>query len=210
VTDEPPEAGDSDLRRRAAWLFAMLVVVAGLIVLLMTTLLHADKGSGGTPIAHDPITQIAPAPSSAQAPSSSEHAPSSSSSASSPSAPNSSSSASSTASGATGCPTDKACTLDSDVGNATAAINAYRAQHNLATVPVTVSGDAEKCALQRGDGCSGGWAETEIPAPADGAAAVAKIVERAKLTESNLKGVEIGWAFDPGSKTYYFVTIRQD
>jgi len=75
-------------------------------------------------------------------------------------------------------------------------------------VPGAVSQDAQQCAVHNGSGCSGGWAETEL-AKADGPAAVQKILPFAHLLDSDVKKFEVGWAYDPGAKLYYFAIIRK-
>jgi hypothetical protein len=69
-----------------------------------------------------------------------------------------------------------------------------------------VSPQAQQCAFHNGNGCSGGWAETELP-KADGPAAVQKILPFAHLLDP-MKNFEVGWAYDPGAKLYYFAIIR--
>ncbi len=193
MTDEPAE---SDLRKRAAWLLAMLAVVAGLCVLLFTTLLGGSGGgsngnqgglddnlgpsSAATVVTHSP----SPSPSTSGSTSSSAHAPAS-------------------------CPTSSACALDGDVGGAVDAINAYRTQHNQKSVPGSVSSAAKKCALANGSGCTGGWAESQVSKPT-GAAAVAKISKLGRLLDPSMTSFEVGWAYDPQSKQYYFAIIRND
>ncbi|MBN9619802.1 MAG: hypothetical protein J0H43_08730, partial [Actinobacteria bacterium] len=129
-----------------------------------------------------------------------------------PSTPHSSTppaSSSSALPGATTCPGTTTCVLTGDVGNAIAAINAYRTQHGQPAVSGAVSPAAQTCALNNGNGCTGGWAETEVPAP-DGPAAVQKILQFAKLLDPGLKNFGVGWAYDPGAKLYYFAIIRND
>jgi hypothetical protein len=99
--------------------------------------------------------------------------------------------------------------LDGDAGNGIAAINAYRTQHGLAAVSGAVSPAAQQCAVNNGNDCSGGWAETELPQP-DGAAAVQKILPFAHLLDTQITSVDVGWAYDPGAKLYYFAIIRND
>jgi hypothetical protein len=200
VPDDPSEAGDSDLRRRAAWLLGLIVLVAVLLVLVMTTVLKSDK-HGSTPQAKDPITDVNGASSAPTGPSSPPLKTRS---------PDPTQSSSSTASEKKTCPTDKTCTFDTDIGNAIPAINDYREQNGMSAVPGSVSDAAKQCALNRGDGCDGGWAETEISAPANGKTAVDSIQKFAKFLDPGMKSIDVGWAYNPGTKTYYFATIRQD
>jgi hypothetical protein len=194
VTDEPAE---SDVRKRAAWLLAMLAVVAGLFVLLFTTVLGGSGGSGGGTNQGGPDDSLGPTSAATVV----THSPSRS--------PSASGSASSSHPGSTSCPTSSACALDGDVGGAVDAINAYRTQHDQKSVPGSVSSAAKKCALANGSGCTGGWAESQVSKPT-GAAAVAKISKLGRLLDPSMTSFEVGWAYDPQSKQYYFAIIRND
>jgi hypothetical protein len=99
--------------------------------------------------------------------------------------------------------------LAGDVGNGVDAINAYRTDHGQPAVPGRVSTQAQQCALNNGNGCSGGWAETELAKP-NGRAAVQKILAFGRLLDPQLKTIEVGWAYDPGAKLYYFAIVRND
>jgi hypothetical protein len=206
VIDETQPEVESDLRRRAAWLLAMLAVAAVLVVIVMTVLIGGGdkKHNGGATAPLD--SAIENSPSTHQPPST---GPSTASSPSSPSNASSPSSRSSPPSGQKSCPTSKICALDGDVGNGIAAINAYRTSHGQPAVTGSVSQKAQTCALHNGNGCSGGWAETELSKP-DGTKAVQKILRFGKLLDSHLKTVDVGWAYDPGAKEYYFAIIRND
>ena len=194
---------DTDLRRRAAWLLGMLAIVAVLLVVVMSQLVGGGGGSKGDTGPRDLDSAVG------------QH--SSSSASTSPSSrPHTQSPASSDAPGSSGgsapvrgrkCPTKQTCALDGDPGNGIAAINDYRTQHGKPSVPGRVGTDAQTCALNNGNGCSGGWAETEL-GKLDGAAAVQKILPFAHLLD-DMKSVEIGWAYDPGAKLYYFAIIRK-
>lgn len=200
MIDETDPAKDSDLRRRAAWLLGMLVVVAVLFVVVLSALLGGGSKNGNA----------GPGPLDTEvfnSPTTSTHASTrTSSSAGTSSAP---STGTSTASGSASCPTAQRCALSGDVGNAVAAINAYRTQHGQPAVPGAVSPAAQQCALNNGNGCSGGWAETELAKP-DGTQAVQKIQSFGHLLDPNAKSFEVGWAYDPGAKLYYFAIIRKD
>jgi hypothetical protein len=205
VDDTDPGA-DSDLRRRAGWLLAMLAVVAVLFVVVMTTLIGTDKGgdANSTPGALDSVATSQPA---SARPSSTHHTKPSTTPSTTASHTSSTSAAPPT--GTTSCPTKETCILEGDLGNGVAAINDYRTQHGLPAVPGDVSTQAQTCAVHNGSGCSGGWAETELEKP-DGAKAVQKILPFAHLTDSHLKSIEVGWAYDPSAKLYYFAIIRND
>ncbi len=194
---------DTDLRRRAAWLLGMLAIVAVLLVVVMSQLVGTGGGSKGDTGPRDLDSAVGAHPtSSTPSVSHSSHSHSQSPEGSGPPA---SSGGSSPVHGKK-CPTKKTCTLDGDPGGGVAAINAYRTQHGKAAVPGGVSAEAQACAQQNGNGCSGGWAETEL-SNLDGPAAVQKILPFAHLLD-DMKRVDIGWAYDPGAKLYYFAIIR--
>ena len=201
MVDDTDPGGDSDLRRRAAWLLAMLAVVAVLFVVVMSTLVNTGGGGGShdTPGALDgAATSAVTSGSPAGRTSSSPH----------PKPQNSGTPANSTSpTGTTSCPTAQTCILAGDVGNGVAAINTYRTQHGLPTVSGSVSAQAQNCAVHNGNGCSGGWAETELAKP-DGTQAVQKILPFAHLLDTQVKTIEVGWAYDPSAKLYYFAIIR--
>jgi hypothetical protein len=201
VVDESEPEGETDLRRRAAWLLGMLAIVAVLFVVVMTLVI--GKSGGGK--SADKPGSLDGAISSHTATPSSTHA---STHASRTRTKTSSSRSSTTPHGATSCPTKQTCVLDGDVGNGVDAINAYRTQHGKSAVPGSVSPVAQQCAVHNGNGCSGGWAETELD-KADGPAAVQKILPFAHLLDSNVKEFQVGWAYDPGAKLYYFAIIRK-
>jgi hypothetical protein len=89
-----------------------------------------------------------------------------------------------------------------------AAINAYRTHHGLPAITGGVSNKAQTCAMNNGNGCSGGWAETQLGKP-DGATAVTKILPFGRLLDPKIKVIDVGWAYDPGAKQYYFAIIRK-
>lgn len=200
MVDETEPEVESDLRRRAAWLLAMLAVVAVLFVIVMTAVIGSGDSNknAGQPGPLDGAAETSPHPSSTH--------PSTRSASSSASTRAASTSA--TSHGPASCPTSQPCALDDDIGNAVAAVNAYRAQHGKSAVPGTVSEAAKECALKNGSGCSGGWAESQVPGPS-GQKAVAKVVQFAKLL-SPMKSFGVGWAYDPGSKQYFFAIVRND
>lgn len=206
MLDETPPEVESDLRRRAAWLLGMLAVVVALLLFVMTQVLGgggSNDNSNGGPRPLDSYvngptsrhTSSRPATHSASHPSTRASATTGA-----PSTP---------PAGTTSCPTQSTCVLDGDVGQGVAAINAYRSTHGQPAVSGSVGTQAQQCALHNGNGCSGGWAETEVAKP-DGNQAVQKILPFGKLLDPNLKTFEVGWAYDPRAKLYYFAIIRND
>jgi hypothetical protein len=198
VYDGEPEV-ESDLRRRAAWLLVMLAVVAILFIVVVTALASTD---GGGKDADGPGPLDNAISSSHSRTSASHHKPTKTSTAHS-------THSSAPATGQTKCPTSQTCILAGDIGNGIQAVNDYRMQHGHPAVPGEVSAEAQTCAVHNGNGCSGGWSETELATP-DGAEAVQKILKFAKLLDPHLTTFEVGWAYDPGAKLYYFAIIRND
>jgi hypothetical protein len=199
-----PETGESDMRRRAAWLLGMLVLAAALFVTLMVAFLGTSDGSHHTASVDAP--QLTEAPSGTGPSTSPAGGHSTSTTGAQSSRSSGSSSSTSAAPGATSCPGHAACILNGDVGDAVAAINSYRTQHGQTSVPVTITAAAQQCALNNGNNCTGGWAETELATP-DGKQAVTKILQFAHLAEPTISSVGVGWAYDPGAKEYYFAVV---
>jgi hypothetical protein len=195
VTDPAANSGDSDLRRRAAWLLGLLVLVAVLVVVLILTLAHTSDSSPGGKGSDDSLIAT-PSTTSAKS-SSARHTTSSRPT------------TSSTSARPTTVNCAKLCVVDGDLGNSIGAINDYRAKHGQKRVPGSVSSAAQACALSNGGKCHGGWAESQVPKPT-GAAALQKIMPLGKLLDPQLKSFEVGWAYDPGASTYYFAIVKHD
>ena len=201
---ELPDEGDSEIRKRAAWLLGMLALVAALFVGIMIAFV-GNSGGGGKNNA-GPVGPTSPTPGSTSKP-----APTSSAGRSTTSQrPTSSAAAPSTSAvprGSASCPTSAKCALTGDIGNAVAAVNAYRTQHGKPALPGTIAADAAKCALTNGSDCPDSYAESQVPGP-NGTTAVAKVESLAKLLDPAMKSFGVGWAYDPGSKAYYFAVVR--
>jgi hypothetical protein len=195
VTDQ---AGDSDLRRRAAWLLALLAIVAALVVVLILTLTHTSGGNGHQGAAPD--DSLVASPSTSTNRSSASHRSTSSAT---------SSASRSTTANHTPVSCTRLCVVDGDLGNSVGAINDYRAKHGQSRVPGTVSASAQHCAYTNGRNCKGGWAESQVASPT-GAAALAKIIPLGKLLDPHLKRFEVGWAYDPSGHQYYFAIVKHD
>lgn len=195
-------AGESEMRRRAAWLLAMLVLVAVLLVALMLFFLKGGGNPGtaaptGPPLPTGPVSSPQPTSSSSSRTPSTKPA----------SSATHSSSPRTRRPHAVHCPTQQTCAARDDAGNLISAINAYRRQNGQPAVSGSVSDAAKTCAMTNGGQCTGSWAESEVPAP-NGRAALQKIIPLAHdLLAPNLSGVEVGWAYDPSAKIYYFAVI---
>jgi hypothetical protein len=201
VTD--PEA-ESDLRRRAAWLLVMLAVVAVLFIVVISAVVGSDSGGGAvhdTPGALDSAANTSTGSSSTHR----HHTHHTASHTTS----HSQSGSSQPPVGRTSCPTQQTCILQSDIGHGVQAINDYRTAHGKPAVPGSVGTQAQNCAVRNGNGCSGAWAETELSTP-DGQEAVQKILPFAHLLDPHMTAIEVGWAYDPNAKLYYFAIIRKD
>ncbi len=197
---DKPES-DSDLRRRAAWLLAMLAVVAVLFVVVLTTLL--DSSGGGNDNGSGPDDTLVTAPSSGSSSAPADR----SSTATDPGATSSSPPGASSSPATKTCPTDQTCALEGDYGQAIAAINHYRESNGQKRLPGTVSKQAQECAKNNGSGCSGGWAESQVPS-LDGDMAVKKVAKLGKLLDPGMKSFAVGWAYSPRSKQYFFAIVR--
>jgi hypothetical protein len=201
VDDSDPEA-ESDLRRRAAWLLLMLAIVAVLLVVVISALVKTHGSSGGNGSgALDPIAT--------QTGSGGSHHPKPPRTSHPRKGGGRSSSTTSVPVGQTSCPTSQRCILQGDVDNSIQAINTFRAQHGLTAVPGSVTPQAQSCAFHAGNGCTGAWAMTYLSAP-NAQEAVQKIDQYAHFEDPNMKSVEVGWAFDPSTKLYYFAIVRND
>lgn len=213
MVDDTDRKDESDLRRRAAWLLVMLAVVAALLVVIVSTLAktrNATTNNGG-PKPLDPAVNTSTSPhpqASAHHPQQRQQRSTSPARRTHSSAPPSSASSSSTPpTGQTSCPGAASCILAGDVGNGIQAINDYRTQHGQRAVPGAVSAPAQTCAVNNGNGCSGGWAWTELAGP-NGQQAVQKILPFAHLLDPQMRQIQVGWAYDPSAKLYYFAIIR--
>jgi hypothetical protein len=185
----------------------MLAVVAVLFVIVMTSVLGTDDGgkkkANGSGSLDGAITSPDVKSSSA------DKTPSTTTSSSHSSAASPAGSSGPSGTGKPGsCPTAKTCVLDGDIGNGVAAINAYRTQHGQSAITGGVSDKAQTCAMHNGNGCSGAWAESQVSKP-DGTNAVKKILQFGHLLDPKIKTIEVGWAYDPGAKQYYFAIIRK-
>jgi hypothetical protein len=201
VVDDTDPAAESDLRRRAAWLLGMLVIVAVLFVVLLTVVVNSGDGHGAHHTTGALDGAAAGQPSS---PRTTQTSPTVGTSRTS--APNTSVTTA-PAAGDTTCPTASPCMLTGDAGGAVAAVNAARAAKHQPAISGQVSPAAQQCALEKGNGCAGSWAVTWGSAD-DGAALVAKIPSHDELLDPKLTGFQVGWAYYPGAKTYYLAIIR--
>lgn len=216
------ESGETEIRKRAAWLLAMLAVVAILFAVLMVTVFGGNTGKAPhTALGDDPIRSLSAAQSSPPSPHSRSHSkhhnkhpqPSQSAEHGSPAGSGSNSSTptagiSSTPVGPApdSCPSSTPCALQGDIGNAITAVNAYRVAHGAAAAPGTVGAAAQQCAASNGSDCSGEWAETWV-STADGQQAVTKVLSYAHSITS-MKSFEIGWAYDPAGHQYFFAIVQ--
>lgn len=202
---ESDPGGESDLRRRAAWLLAMLALVAVLFVIVISAVVktHGDHGDAG-PRPLDPDARSA---SSSQLPSSAPRQHNDSEKQTSrPPRTHSPPATTPPAPGETSCPSPEPCVLAGDPGEAIQAVNDYRTQHGRDAVPGGTSTRAQQCALSNGSRCTGGWAET-WDSRLSGSVMVHKVASRGHLLDS-FKSFAVGWAYNPASKVYYFAVIR--
>ena len=176
-------AGESRLRRRAAWVLGALVVVAGLLVTLMVLFLNSGGNGQPSPKGIKPLPTAPPSTAHGQhsvTSTDTSHAPARHTdrpSASSPSTP-SITEPPRVVHRRVSCPGDAPCIANGDIGNAVAAINAYRVQHGVPAV--------------------------------SGAAALRKVAPFTDLLGRNLVSLQVGWAYDPAAHEYYFAVISSD
>jgi hypothetical protein len=204
VVDDSDPAVESDLRRRAAWLLLMLVIVAVLLVVVISALVKTNGSSGDGGNGSGPLDGIATSDGSGTP--SGQH-PSTHHSHRPGTGGQSGSTTTAVPIGHISCPTSQRCILQGDVDGSAQAINTFRAQHGLPAVPTSVGPQAQSCAFHDGSGCSGSWALTYLSTP-NAQEAVQKIDQYAHFEDPNIKSVQVGWAFDPGSNLYYFAIIR--
>jgi hypothetical protein len=196
-------AGESEIRRRAAWLLAMLALVAVLVVTLMVLFLKGHSGPSAAPTGPNSYPTGPPATQhSSSRPGPRRHHPSRPGQSSVSIPPP-------VRNGHVNCPSEAPCVAKGDIGNAVAAINQYRLQHGQPAVSGSVSAAAQNCALTNGSDCTGSWAESQV-ATADGHEAVKMILQFAELLDPNLTSMQVGWAYDPQARQYYFAIIRND
>lgn len=204
---ELPDEGDSEIRKRAAWLLGMLALVAALFVGIMITFVGTSGGGGGNNNA-GPVGSTSSSVNPSSPPQGSTSPARQSTPAPRPATTSKAAPATSAVPrGSATCPTATKCALTGDIGNAVAAVNAYRTQHGKPALPGTIAADAAKCALTDGSDCPDSYAESQVPGP-NGTTAVAKIESLAKLLDPAMKSFGVGWAYDPASKTYYFAVVR--
>lgn len=199
-TEYGSESETAELRKRAAVLLGMLVLVAALLVVIFLTFFN--NSSGGSRNA-GPTGSIAVGPTPPSTPSGRTTARTSTGPGASTGSTGSTDSGSPL--GPPSCPTSSRCIVPGD-GGTIAAINAYRAANGKSAASGTVSAAAQRCALTDGGDCAGSWAESQVP---DGtaAAAIGKVRSLGKLL-ADYRSFAVGWAYDPGSKQYFFAVIR--
>lgn len=199
--------GESRQRRKAAVALFGMAVLAAIIVLVAVTFLNpgkSDNSGGGGPRPLDSLTNsAAPSPSSASGSGSSR----SSSAPRRPSHSSASSSHSRTKHPSASCPTDSACTLNTDGGDLIGAINAYRARQGVAPVKGVVTKAAQRCAIDNGDSsaCPSSYYWEPVPRW-NGRQVVKKIIGNgggSYLLDPGTKDFAVGWAYDPAAGQYY-------
>jgi hypothetical protein len=204
------ESGETEIRKRAAWLLATLALVAILFAVLMVTVLGGKTGHAPHTALQDPIRSLSAAPQTDVSRSTPNPHPSaengSPEGSSSPSTPTAGTQTTAVGAAPHSCPGSAPCALDGDIGNAIAAVNAYRVAHGAQPVPGTVSTAAQQCAASNGSHCSGGWAESQVPT-ADGQAALNKVLSFAHDLTS-MKTFAVGWAYDPAGHDYLFAIVQ--
>lgn len=192
----PPRDDEAqESRRNALWALAALGIIAVLVVVVMLAFTssggHHHNNAQNPPVSTRPSAPASRTP-SATTPSALSTTPASST-ARRPTPPT-----------RTGnpCPTPAPCAVQGDAAHLVAAVNAFRAAHQLPGVPGTVSAQAQQCALAQGDGPACAPSYSWEPVPAQSAAQViALIVGRDGgkwLLDPSMLSFSVGWAYAPG------------
>ena len=192
----PPEDETQESRRSALWVLAALGVLAVLVVVVM---LGFSSGGGhhSNSAQNQPVTTAPSEPVSATALLAGSSAPSTV-------AVGSAHRWTLPAPSRTGpCRSQAPCAVSGDRAWLVAAVNAFRAAHGLATVPGTVSLQAQQCALAQGTGPACAPSALWQPVPDQSAAQViARIVARDRgnwLLDPSTVSFSVGWAYAPGT-----------
>lgn len=180
-------------RRRALWGIGVLggiaLVVASLMVLLGGGSKDPNAGPGPQPIDTGPAVVTTQSPADSSAPTATS--PSTSTSATSPGVP---------AASGNPCPAVTSCVVTGD-GGAIAALNAFRAANGAPPAAVSVTTNAQTCALNKGGGptCVPHYAWTSVPTQA-GAQAITKIESfgKAWMLDAKAQSFSVGWAYVGG------------
>lgn len=205
-------SAESERRRRAAWLLGALILVAALFVTLMVLFLNSGGNGQPAPKGIKPLPTAPPSTAHGQhsaGPTGTSHT----SAANPPTRANRPQPSTRAvtepprvAHHRVSCPGEAPCIAPGDIGNAVAAINAYRVQHGVPAVNGAVTRAAQTCAVTNGGQCTGNWAESQVPG-ASGVAAIHKVAGFTNLLDRNLVSLQVGWAYDPGAQEYYFAVI---
>ncbi|HEY2299205.1 MAG TPA: hypothetical protein VGH43_15840 [Jatrophihabitans sp.] len=191
-------------RQRAAIALGVLAIAALVVVGIMVAVLGSSGGGtpASTPIAHGTGPNVVATggnPPSHQPSHRSSGKPTKAHSSHPTKQPSSS-----PRSGPVSCPTSAPCDLPDDVGNVVQALNSYRSAHGMPAVRGTVTQAARTCAVSSGDTCPSGFFWE--PVPRNGEQVISKIANSgdgsAFLLDSNLKAVQVGWAYIPSSKSF--------
>jgi hypothetical protein len=197
VTDTlgpPPDDETQESRRSALWVLAALGILAVLVVVVM---LSFSSGSGHhTNSALNPPVSTAPSqPASTTALSASPFARGT--------IPARSTARRKPPPARTGpCPSPAPCAVPGDHAQLVAAIDAFRAAHQLPTVPGTVSAKAQQCALAQGTGpaCAPSYSWQAVPAQS-AEQVIARLAARDGgkwLLDPSTVSFSVGWAYAPG------------
>lgn len=200
--------GENEIRRRAAWMLAMLAVVAGLLVLLMTTVFNSPGGGGGSSSSGGTFADPYASTSSPATGTSSPPRPKPAAASRTPSSGRST--ASSGRVPTPSCPDTSICAVKGDLAGATTAINRYREQNGQKPVTATITSAAEKCAVSSGNDCPSSFVWVHVT-DLSGTALVNGVKgfnSGQDLLASGVTTYQLGWAYDPQSKTTTCAVIR--
>jgi hypothetical protein len=183
-------------QRSALWALAALGIITVLVVMVMLVF-TSGGGHHNNNAQNPPVSTVPSEPASTTPPATTPSAPS-------PTPPSSTAPRTTPAPVRTGnpCPSPAPCAVQGDDAQLVAAVNAFRAAHQLPVVPGTVSPQAQQCALAQGNGPACAPSYSWEPVPAQSAAQViALIVGRDGgkwLLDPSMVSFSVGWAYAPG------------
>jgi hypothetical protein len=190
-----PLRGLEEARRSALWALAALGIIA-LLVIVVILVFTSGGGHHNNNAQNSPVSTVPSAPASTTPQATTPSAPSTT--------PASSTAPPTTPPVRTGnpCSSPAPCAVQGDAAQLVAAVNAFRAAHQLPAVPGTVSPQAQQCALAQGNGPACAPSYSWEPVPAQSAAQViALIVGRDGgkwLLDPSMISFSVGWAYAPG------------
>jgi hypothetical protein len=183
-------------KQRAAIVLAVIAVAAVVLVVIMVSLLGSSGNSPGSAPLAIPTGPAVTVTGGAQPSTHTSRPPSSQARSSSSAVPPSNR--------AVSCPTSAPCALPDDIGDFIGVLNTYRSQHGKQPVAGKVTQAAQTCAVSSGNNCPSNFYWE--PVGRSGQQMLSKITDSgsgsADMLNSNLKTVQVGWAYIPSSQSF--------